>query len=136
MRIGQSFLHLIDVHFPKNYTFNKIFNKNKIKVSYSCMQNIKAVINNHNMNIFHQNNEIKDECNCRNRRYCPLGGKFLSPNAVYQRKDNFNSTQLQWQSLLFWVAEKLPMMKMKITQVTHNYWKNTGKLKGTTLFQR
>ena len=36
-RIGQSFLYLIDVHFPKNHTFSKIFNRNKVKVSYSCM---------------------------------------------------------------------------------------------------
>ena len=72
--------------FPKKHTFNKIFNKNNVKVSYSCMQNIKAIINNHNMNILHQNMEIKDECNCRNKKYCPLGGtgKCLSPNTVYQ----------------------------------------------------
>ena len=32
-RIVQSFLHLIDIHFPKNYTFNKIFNRNNVKAS-------------------------------------------------------------------------------------------------------
>ena len=76
-RIGQSFLHLIDTHFPKTHIFNKIFNRNKVKVSYISMQNIKGIINSHNMNILHQNNEIKDECNCRNKKYCPLGGKCL-----------------------------------------------------------
>ena len=35
--IGQSFLHLIDTHFPKTHIFNKIFNRNKVKVSYSSM---------------------------------------------------------------------------------------------------
>ena len=44
-RIGQSFLHLIDIHFPKTHIFNKIFNRNKVKVSYSSMQNIKGIIN-------------------------------------------------------------------------------------------
>ena len=87
-RIGQSFLHLIDTHFPKTHIFNKIFNRNKVKVSYSSMQNIKGIINNHNRNILHQNNEIKDECNCRNKKYYPLGGKCLSPNIVYQGKIN------------------------------------------------
>ena len=48
-RIGQSFIHLIDVHFPKNHTFKKISNRNKVKVSYSCMENIEAIIDNHNM---------------------------------------------------------------------------------------
>lgn len=46
-RIGRSFLNLIDTQFPKNHTFNKILNRNKIKVSYSCMQNIKTIINDH-----------------------------------------------------------------------------------------
>ena len=55
-KIGQSFLHLTDTHFPKTHIFNKIFNRNKAKVSYSSMQNIKGIINNHNMNILHQNN--------------------------------------------------------------------------------
>ena len=36
-RIGQSFLHLIDTHFPKTHIFNKICNRNKVKVSYSSM---------------------------------------------------------------------------------------------------
>ena len=85
-RIGQSFLHLIDTHFLKIHTFNKIFSRNKVKVSYSSMQNIKAIINNHNINIPHQNNKIKDECNCRNKKYFPLGVKCLLPNLAYQRK--------------------------------------------------
>ena len=62
-RDRQSFLHLLDTNFPKNHIFNKIFNRNKVKVSYSSMLNVKEIINNHNMNIRHQNNEIKNECN-------------------------------------------------------------------------
>ena len=34
-RIGQSFLYLIDIHFPKKHTFNKIFNRNNVKASSS-----------------------------------------------------------------------------------------------------
>ena len=58
--IGQSFLQLIDTDFPQNHTFSKIFNWNKVEVYYSGMKNIKAIIKNHNMNILHQNSEIKD----------------------------------------------------------------------------
>ena len=101
-RIGQSFLHLLDTHFPKNHIFNKIFNRNKVKVSYSSMQNIKAIIINHN--ILHQNNEIKDEYNCRNKRYCPLGGKCLSPNIIYQRKMTSTQTNCN-DKVYFGVAE-------------------------------
>ena len=32
-RMGQSFLYLIDIYFPKNHTFNKIFNRNNVKGS-------------------------------------------------------------------------------------------------------
>ena len=32
-RIGQSFLYLTDIHFPKYHTFKKIFNRNNVKVS-------------------------------------------------------------------------------------------------------
>ena len=38
------------------------------------------------MNILHQNSEIKDESNCRNKKYFLLGGKCLWHNTVYQRK--------------------------------------------------
>ena len=50
-KIGKSFLSLLDLHFPKNHIYSSIFNRNKIKLSYSCMQNIKSIINNHNMNV-------------------------------------------------------------------------------------
>ena len=32
-RIGQSFLYLIYIHFPKKHTFNKIINRNNVKAS-------------------------------------------------------------------------------------------------------
>ena len=68
------------------------------------MQNIKVIINNHNRNILHQNNEIKNECNCRNK-YCCLGRKSLSPNIVYQGK--INSSQPNYKDkVYFGVAEK------------------------------
>ena len=107
------------------------------------MQNIKGIINNHNMNILHQNNEIKDQCNCRNKKYCPLGGKCLSPNIVYQGK--INSSQLSYnEKVYFGVAEKSfkdstttpNPLHMKIMQMTQNCLKNTGTLKGTILFQK
>ena len=95
----------MDTHFPKNHTFKKIFNRNKVKVSYSCTQNTKPVINNQNMNILHQNNKIKDECNCRNKKNCLLAKKCLSPSIVYQGK--ITSTQPNYHDkVYFGVAEK------------------------------
>ena len=50
-KIGKFFLQLIKKHFPKEHKFHKIFNKNTLKLSYSCMPNIKTKINAHNRNI-------------------------------------------------------------------------------------
>ena len=104
-RIGQCFLHLRNTHFPKIYSISNMFNRNKIKVSYSCMQNIKSIIKNHSVNILHQNKENKDGCNCRIRsivlqvgniyRQIQLGVIYLSPNIV-----NFT------EKVYFGVAEK------------------------------
>ena len=82
-KIGKSFLSLLDLHFPKKHIYSSIFNRNKIKVSYSCMQNIKSVINNHNMKVLNNTVETEESCNCRNKNNCPLHGKCLTPNIIY-----------------------------------------------------
>ena len=43
----QIFLNLIDQQFPQDRKFHKIFNRNNMKVSYSCMQNVKSAISSH-----------------------------------------------------------------------------------------
>ena len=55
--------------------------------------------------ILRQNNEIKDGCNCRDKKYCPVGGKCLLPNIVYQEK--ITSSQSNYtENVFFAVAEK------------------------------
>ena len=49
--IGREFLNLVSKHFPKNHRYNKIFNKNNIKVSYSCTDNLQTIIKKHNRKI-------------------------------------------------------------------------------------
>ena len=49
--IGRIFLHLLSKHFPRNHTMHKIFNKNTVKISYSCLKNISSIISSHNRNI-------------------------------------------------------------------------------------
>ena len=44
------------------------------------------------MNIFHENNEIKDGGNSRIKNNCPLDGKCLSSNIVNQDKTNLIPT--------------------------------------------
>ena len=84
-KIGRYFLNLLDKHFPQDHKFHKIFNRNNIKVSYSCMPNIKSAINSHNRKILHSpvNNQSRT-CNCINKANCPLQEKCLSENTLYQ----------------------------------------------------
>ena len=49
--IGNKFLALVDEHFPKDHKLRKIFNRNTIKISYSCMNDTKQIIDNHNKRI-------------------------------------------------------------------------------------
>ena len=91
-KIGKSFLSLLDLHFPRNHIYSSIFNRNKIKVSYSCIQNIKSVINNHNMKILNNTAEIEEGCNCRNRNSCPLDGKCLTLNIIYEAQIKSNQS--------------------------------------------
>ena len=77
--VGKKFLRLIDRHFPRGSKLNKIFNRNTIKVGYSCMKNMKSIMKSHNSAILKKNNqkEPAKTCNCRNKNSCPLRGKCL-----------------------------------------------------------
>ena len=58
------------------------------------------------MNILHQKNKIKNECNIRNKENWPLGEKCLSPNIVYLRKMTLTQPNCN-DKVYFGVAEKL-----------------------------
>ena len=50
-KVGKYFPNIIKNHFPPRHRFSKLFNRNTIKVSYSCMPNVKTEIHKHNKNI-------------------------------------------------------------------------------------
>ena len=84
--IGKKFFTLLSTCFPANNKLYKIINKNTIKLSYSCVSNIKQSIANHNKTILSKkkiNEEQIKLCNCRNRTLCPLQGNWLQ-KGVYQ----------------------------------------------------
>ena len=81
--IGKSFLNLIKKHFPKTNKLHKFFNKNTVKISYSCMSNISSIISGHNKNLLNPN-VTQYGCNCRIREDCPLQNQCLTPNIIYR----------------------------------------------------
>ena len=87
--VAKTFLSLIDKHFPKDKKLSKIFNRNTIKVSYSCLPNVKQTIsnNNHRLLQLHRMKESTQDsklCNCRQKSSCPLDGKCLTKCVVYK----------------------------------------------------
>ena len=83
--VGKRFLNLIAKHFPADSKLHKIFNRNNVKVSYSCMPNMATIIKAHNATI--SNSETKPTqkpCNCRQKDTCPLNGECQTENIVYQ----------------------------------------------------
>ena len=82
--IAKKFLQLLDKRIPANHHLHKVFNRNNVKVSYSCMPNTSNAIKAHNKRILQdQHNITTEECNCRIKETCPLKGECLTENIVY-----------------------------------------------------
>lgn len=98
--VGRSFLKLIDKHFPPHHKYHKLFNRNNVKVSYSCMQNVKSIINSHNTKILQstQNDEI-DPCNCKSKPECPLNGQCNIKSIVYNAQVNSDNETINYYGL-------------------------------------
>ena len=89
--IGRKFRNLVQKHFGENSPLKKIFNKNTLKLSYSCMKNMEAIIKGHNNKLMRKAHEgenqgkEKKSCNCRGGTdECPLAGKCLTEAIVYK----------------------------------------------------
>ena len=83
--IGKTFLKLINKHFPKNHKFHKIFNKNNLKLSYSCTENMETIISKHNKKVTNESPTTTPDntCNCRKKEECPLNKYCLTTSVIY-----------------------------------------------------
>ena len=84
--IGKEFLNLLRVHFPTQHPFHCLFNRNTVKLSYSCMMNRNSIIKAHNTKVLKKNDTNQTEqrkgCNCRDKQTCPVDNKCLTSNVV------------------------------------------------------
>ena len=67
--ISKAFLNLLHKHFPPTHLFHKIFNKNTVKISYSCVRNMNSIISAHNRPILNPpktnyGRNCRDNINC------------------------------------------------------------------------
>ena len=85
--VGKEFFKLINHHFGKDHPYHCIFNRKTIKLSYSCMGNVGSIIKAHNRKIIQQSSSQEEDtrrCNCRKSRVCPLDGRCLTKNVIYE----------------------------------------------------
>ena len=85
--IGKEFFKLLQLHFPKQHPLHSIFNRNTVKLSYSCTTNMDNILKAHNAKILLKDikkDEEKKGCNCRNEAACPVANKCLKTNVVYK----------------------------------------------------
>ena len=58
--LGRSFLNIVDRCFSKNNPLHKIFNRHTLKLSYSCMPNMKTIISSHNKKLLSDCNQSRN----------------------------------------------------------------------------
>ena len=87
--VAKRFLYFVVKNFPKNHRLHKLFNRNNLKVSYSCMPNVSSIISSHNKKILNSNEsepQNDKQCNCRKKTDCPINGKCLQKEVIYRCK--------------------------------------------------
>ena len=70
-------------HILPMRSFQKIFNRNTAKISYSCMRNMNSIISAHNRTTLNSP-KTNYGCNCRNKTKSALQNQCLTPNIIYQ----------------------------------------------------
>ena len=86
-KLGKRFLELVDRCFPVGHPLHAVCNRSTLKISYSCLPNMKAIIQRHNDMILESGTQtVANErtCNCRRGVKCPLQGKCLIRNVIYK----------------------------------------------------
>ena len=84
--VAKKFLNIVSKNFPKSHRLNKLFNRNNLKVSYSCLPNVSCIISGHNKKILNSATETTPAktCNCTKKNSCPLNGKCLDSQVIYK----------------------------------------------------
>ena len=67
-----------------------MFNRNTVKISYSCLRNISYIVSSHNPNILSPKQQSFG-CNCRVKNESPVNGECQTPLVIY-RADMINNS--------------------------------------------
>ena len=91
------------------------------------------------MKVLNNTAETEESCNCRNKNNCPLDGKCLTPNIIYEAQITSNQRNYK-QKVYIETAETKQILNTGLTttqnhstlntmKTTENYLKNTGTIK-------
>ena len=142
----------MDECFPKDNPLSKVFNRNTVKLSYSCTSNFKNYISKNNKKVFKKQNAEDIVCECRNA-VCPVEGRCSESEIVYRaavtRLDTghveyytgctkqkfrlrFNAHAQSLRNYKYWDESSLSVYVWKLKNENINYqisWKIIGKAK-------
>ena len=82
--VAEIFRQLVAKHFRRSHKLHKIFNRNTVKVSYSCINNMSKIIKGHNNKVTSKPRGERSKCNCRKKAECPMEGNCQVNNVVYK----------------------------------------------------
>ena len=93
-KVGKLLMRLIDKHFPSHPKCHKLFNRNNVKLTYSCMSSMENVIQKHNSEIMENPKPTKNKtCSCQQKSDCTLNQNCLSECLVYNAVMNTSATK-------------------------------------------
>lgn len=126
--VGAAFLRLINKHFPRNSPLHKIFNRNTLKVSYSCLPNVAAYIRSHNRRQL-ETPDTPNPCNCRVKANCPLQGQCQTKGVVYKAEVSTNEPR---NHPVAYIGATEPSFKARFanhqTSLRHEKYRNATEL--------
>ena len=74
----------VETKIGKTHKFQKIFNKNNVKVSYSCLPNFANMIKPHNRILSEKTAQGQPKCNCWQKNTCIPEGNCIDNEPIYQ----------------------------------------------------
>ena len=80
--VAKIFLNLIEKHFSRSSKLHKIFNKNTVRVSYSCTKNMSQIIKGHNKKIVQKETQETLDRNCRVKTDYTLNGDYRKESVI------------------------------------------------------
>ena len=127
-KVGRIFLSLLDKHFPPGSPLHKLFNRNNVKIGYSCCPSMKRYIAAHNARILKNLTPVPPNrtCNCDSVSSCPLQGQCMIPSIVYKGVARSRDGAKEY------IGQTMRTFKKRLSGHKHSF-KNPNRKNETTL---